>query len=88
MTFSEKIIDSMFKTINKEENKSFRGYIIETAVKTGKIPLDPTDEQIQSVQTDFMVIAFYHLIMNNKDFYAQFEEEIYHALRNEPCDQF
>jgi hypothetical protein len=87
MKFSDKLIESMFLTINKPEHKDLRILVIETAVKAGKIPANPTDGQIESVQTEFMVMAFYHLVMNDKDLYAKFADEIYHALRNEPCEQ-
>jgi hypothetical protein len=88
MKFSDKLIESMFLTINKPEHKDLRILVIETAVKAGKIPANPTDEQIEDVQTKFMVSAFYHIVINNKECNDKFADEIYHTLRNEPCEQF
>jgi sulfur relay (sulfurtransferase) complex TusBCD TusD component (DsrE family) len=88
MKFSDKLIEEMFLTINKPEHKSLRVFVMETAVKAGKIPANPTIEQVKSIQTEFMVMAFYHLVVNNKEYNEKFADEIYHVLRNEPCEQF
>jgi hypothetical protein len=88
MKFSDKLIETMFLTINKPEHEALRILVMETAVKAGKIPDDPTDDQIETIQTEFMVMAFYHLVINNKEYSDKFAEEVYQTLRNEPCEQF
>jgi hypothetical protein len=88
MNFSDKMIKGMFEIINKPEMEGLRVKVLETAVKSGKMPTNPTIEQIKQVQTDFMVGMFCYLVHEDKRLFEMYSSEVYHTLREEPCDQF
>jgi hypothetical protein len=88
MNFSEKLIRVLAEYMNKPENEALRIAAIQNAVDKGKIPPDPTMEQIKQAQVDFMTGFFNYMVTHEQILKDEFMAEMYHALRGEPCKQF
>jgi hypothetical protein len=76
MEFSKKVIRTILDTLEEPKYKDMFLCIVEEAIKAGKLPLNPTHEQMQNLRIDFVMMAFCKIVLRDEQYKGRVLNEV------------